>query len=88
MTAHYGFMERPNIPELLQQGCTHGCDLPIDDVTYYVGHETVLHRLDGHGIPLWMEQVFSFMLRNSTSVASFFHLPRQGVVEIGRQVEI
>ena len=88
MTARYGFMERPNIPELLAQAGGLGCDLPIDDVTYYVGHETVLHRLDGHGIPTWMEEVFSFMLRNSTTVASFFHLPRQGVVEIGRQVEI
>ncbi len=88
LTARYGFMERPNIPNLLEQACTQGCDLPINDVTYYVGHETVLHRLDGHGIPTWMEEVFSFMMRNSATVASFFHLPRQGVVEIGRQVEI
>ena len=88
MTAHYGFMERPDIPALLEQGHALGCTLPIEDVTYYVGHETVLHRLDGHGIPLWMEAIFSFMMRNSATVASFFHLPREGVVEIGRQVEI
>ena len=88
MTARYGFMERPDIPVLLERGHALGCTLPIDDVTYYVGHETVLHRLDGHGIPTWMETIFSFMMRNSATVASFFHLPRQGVVEIGRQVEI
>jgi KUP system potassium uptake protein len=88
MTARYGFMERPDIPLLLQQGREHGCTLPLDDVTYYVGHETVLHRLDGHGIPAWMEEIFSFMMRNSATVASFFRLPREGVVEIGRQVEI
>jgi K+ transporter len=28
------------------------------------------------------------MMRNSATVASFFRLPREGVVEIGRQVEI
>jgi KUP system potassium uptake protein len=88
LTARYGFMERPDIPLLLEQGRQHGCTLPLDDVTYYVGHETVLHRLDGHGIPAWMEEVFSFMMRNSATVASFFRLPREGVVEIGRQVEI
>jgi KUP system potassium uptake protein len=88
LTARYGFMERPDIPLLLQQGREHGCTLPLDDVTYYVGRETVLHRLDGHGIPGWMEEVFSFMLRNSATVAGFFRLPREGVVEIGRQVEI
>jgi KUP system potassium uptake protein len=47
-----------------------------------------MHRLDGHGLPTWMEEVFSFMLRNSATVAGFFRLPREGVVEIGRQVEI
>ena len=88
MTARYGFMERPDIPVLLEEGRKHGCTLPLDDVTYYVGRETVMHRLDGHGLPTWMEEVFSFMLRNSATVAGFFRLPREGVVEIGRQVEI
>jgi KUP system potassium uptake protein len=88
MTARYGFMERPDIPALLEEGHRHGCTLPLDDVTYYVGHETVMRRLDGRGLPTWMAAMFGFMLRNSATVAGFFRLPREGVVEIGRQVEI
>jgi KUP system potassium uptake protein len=60
----------------------------LDDVTYYLGHETVLHRPDGQGMPRWREAMFSFMLRNSARAASFLHLPDGGVVEIGRQIEI
>jgi KUP system potassium uptake protein len=88
MIAHYGFMERPHIPELLAQGKQHGCTLPLDDVTYYVGHETVVHRARGPAMPLWQEHIYAFMIRNAANVPGFFFLPRKGVVEIGRLVEI
>jgi KUP system potassium uptake protein len=88
MIARYGFMERPHIPELLAQGKQHGCTLPLDDVTYYVGHETVVHRARGPAMPLWQEHIYAFMIRNAANVPGFFFLPRQGVVEIGRLVEI
>ena len=88
LVAHYGFMERPDIPALLEAGRAHGCTLPIDDVTYYVGHETVTHRTAGPALPVWQEKFYSFMLRNAPSVASFVRLPRSGVVEIGRILEI
>lgn len=89
LTVRYGFMERPNIPTVIAEADhKYSCTLQLNDVTYYVGHETVLHRLDGHGMPLWLETIFAFMLRNSAQTAAFFNLPRDGVVEIGRQIEI
>jgi KUP system potassium uptake protein len=88
MIARYGFMERPHIPELLAQGHQHGCTIPLDDVTYYVGHETVVHRARGPAMPLWQEHIYAFMIRNAANVPGFFFLPRKGVVEIGRLVEI
>ncbi len=87
LTALYGFVERPDIPALLNAARAHGCTLPLDDVTYYVGHETISHRADG-GIPAWQEAMFAFMLRNSTHVTQFFHIPKECVVELGRQIEI
>jgi KUP system potassium uptake protein len=62
--------------------------MPLDDVTYYVGHESVVHRTLGPAMPPWQEMIFSFMLRNAATVAGFFRLPRDGVVEIGRIVEV
>jgi KUP system potassium uptake protein len=88
MIARYGFMERPHIPELLAQSHQHGCTIPLDDVTYYVGHETVVHRARGPAMPLWQEHIYAFMIRNAANVPGFFFLPRKGVVEIGRLVEI
>ena len=50
VTARYGFMERPDIPALLRQAREQGCCLDPDDVTYYVAHETIIHREDGKGL--------------------------------------
>jgi KUP system potassium uptake protein len=86
--ARYGFMERPDIPALLHQAHDLGCKVGLDDVTYYVGHETIVHREDRKGLPAWLEKLFSFMQRNSVHVSDFFRLPADSVVEIGRQVSI
>jgi KUP system potassium uptake protein len=88
LIARYGFMERPDIPALLAKGREHGCTLPLDDVTYYVGHESVVHRTMGKAMPLWQETIYAFMIRNAATVAGFFSLPYDGVVEIGRIVEV
>jgi KUP system potassium uptake protein len=86
--ARFGFMERPHIPELLTTSKSLGCTIDLDDVTYYVGRETVVPREDGKGLPAWQERIFVVMERNAVHVSDFFHLPSDQVVEIGRQVAI
>jgi KUP system potassium uptake protein len=87
-TANFGFMERPDIPVLLAEAKERGCDISPDDVTYYVGHETVVSREDGSGLPEWTEVLYAAMERNAAHVTDFFKLPPDQVVEIGRQVAI
>jgi KUP system potassium uptake protein len=86
--ARYGFMERPHIPQLLTTSRSLGCTVDLDDVTYYVGHETVVSRDDGKGLPVWQERWFALMERNAIHVSDFFSLPTDQVVEIGRQISI
>jgi KUP system potassium uptake protein len=86
--ARFGFMERPHIPDLLTASKGLGCMVDLADVTYYVGHETVLARDDGQGLPAWQERIFAAMERNAVHVSGFFSLPNDQVVEIGRQIAI
>ena len=86
--AQFGFMERPHIPELLASSKSLGCTIDLNDVTYYVGHETVVGREDGKGLPAWQERFFAVMERNAVHVSDFFSLPNDQVVEIGRQIAI
>ncbi len=88
LAARYGFMERPDLPELLAGSGVVGCKLPFDDVTYYVGHEKVLPRPGRSAWTAWFVALFGFMLRNSATVDGAFRLPGDRVVEIGRLLEI
>jgi KUP system potassium uptake protein len=86
--ARFGFLERPDIPVLLNQARALGCGVGVDDVTYYVGHETIVRREGRDALPAWLEGLFAFMQRNAVHVSDFFRLPADAVVEIGRQVSI
>jgi KUP system potassium uptake protein len=88
VSARFGFMERPDVPALLKRAYARGCNINLHDVTYFVGHETVVAREDRKGLPRWVESLFAFMQRNSVHVSDFFRLPVDAVVEIGRQVAI
>ena len=86
--ARFGFMERPDIPAVLREAHALGCSISLDDVTYYVGHETIVHSEGPRALPRWLESMFAFMQRNSVHVSDFFRLPPNAVVEIGRQISV
>ncbi len=85
--AHYGFMESPNVQEIMKLCAESGFELDTKDVTYYVGKETII-ATDRPGMALWREKLFAFMARNAENPTSFFRIPRDRVIELGMQVEI
>src|SRR6185369_8814933 len=38
----YGFMQDPNVPDALRAAQSRGLDIDADDVTYFLGRETIL----------------------------------------------
>ncbi|MGG7446476.1 potassium transporter Kup [Kosakonia oryzendophytica] len=86
--ALYGFMERPHIPELVKYLESTNGQFGPDDVTYYVGHETIVGRDNECGMAAWQRNSFSFMMRNCTHVINYYQLPNDQVVEISRRVAI
>src|SRR6478735_1682008 len=81
--ARYGFMERPNVLAVLDDCRTKGVEMNRDDVTFYVGHETIIPREGRGGIPRWQEAIFAAMARNSVRITDVLKLPHNQVVEIG-----
>jgi KUP system potassium uptake protein len=84
----FGFMEEPDIPALLRQVGALGCPLTLDDVTYYVGHETVTRRRGRKGGLRVLEVIFAYLQRNSVHVTDYFRLPADSVVELGREISL
>ena len=86
--ARYGFMERPNVLAILDDCRTKAVEINRDDVTFYIGHETIIPREGRGGIPRWQEAIFAAMARNSVRITDVLKLPHAQVVEIGREVAI
>lgn len=86
--ANYGFMETPDVLRILAASRALGCDLDLDDVTFYIGHETLVARDDGKGLPAWQRIAFAAMSRNSARISDYLKLPNDQLVEIGRQFPV
>ena len=86
--ARRGFMERPDIHAILAECQAKGAAIDLDDVTYYVGHETIVPRENGRGMARWQEVLFATMGRNAERISDYLELPCDRVVEIGREIEI
>jgi KUP system potassium uptake protein len=83
----YGFMQDPNVPDALRAARGKGLDIDADDVTYFLGRETILVT-NRRGMAIWREKLFVLMTRNAVRATAFFRLPPERVVELGVQVEI
>ena len=86
--ARHGFMEHPDIQAILAECKAKGVEIDLDDVTFYVGSETIVPREDGKGIPRWQEAIFAALGRNAERISDYLELPCDHIVEIGREIEI
>jgi KUP system potassium uptake protein len=84
---HYGFMDSPNIPAALARCSSHGLDIRLAEITYFLGRETLV-ATKKPGMAMWRERLFSFMSRNAQRANTFFKLPTNQVVEIGMQIDL
>ena len=83
----YGFMEDPDVPEALARARERGLELDEQDVTFFLGRETLIVTR-APGMAIWRERLFVLMARNAVRATAFFRLPPERVVELGVQVEL
>jgi KUP system potassium uptake protein len=86
VTAHYGFMETPNVPDVLRLARRQGLRAEPESTSYYLGRETLICKT-GSGLARWRKRLFGFLSRNGRSATDFFGLPPGRVIEIGVQIE-
>ena len=88
VSGHFGFMEKPNVPQMLEKLRKRGLDLKLNDTTFYLGRETLLPGSKKGGMAKWRKKLFALMHRNAQSPAAFFEIPANRVVELGAQIEV
>src|SRR2546426_9211705 len=87
VVARYGFMDDPDIEDVL--GCcrAESLDIRTEGTTFFLGRETLVAS-DRPGMAEWREQLFAFMSRNALRATAFFKIPANQVFEVGTQVEL
>ena len=86
ISARYGFMESPDIPQIMSLAKAKWLDINLNEVTYYVGRLSLV-RSPKRTMPRWRRFLFMFMLRNSLSGSSYLNIPPSKVMEIGIQMQ-
>ena len=84
---NYGFKNTPDIPKALELCRAQGLPINLFETSYFLSRETVVPTR-GAGMAHWREAFFALMSRNAGSVAGFFRLPNNCVIELGTRVQI
>lgn len=86
ITGHYGFMEQPDVPELLRACADYDLHFDPMQTSYFLGRETIIPG--SHSMSLWRSKLFSLMSRNAQSAVAYYNIPPSRVVEFGIQIEL
>jgi KUP system potassium uptake protein len=86
IVARSGFMESPDITQVLYEASKEGVEYNPAETTFFVGNESVFYGRS----PLthWEKRLFAFLVRNSRPAASFYRVPDTRLVEIGAAIAV
>jgi KUP system potassium uptake protein len=87
VVGRYGFMETPNVPEVLRAAASQGLATYSGRTSYFIGHETFV-ATGRSNLPAWRRALFMFLARNARPPTEFFGIPPNDVVELGAQIEL
>ena len=88
MIINFGFMEEPDIPSALRLIRDPALRLDPDQLTYFLGRETLIATKKVADMALWREKLFVAMSRNAMNATNYFRLPIDQVIEVGSHIEI
>ena len=87
VASHWGYMEHPNLPEVLTLLRTEGIVERTGMVSIYLGRETLIVT-QRPGMSHWRKHLFALVSRNAQGPTLHFGIPPGQVVELGLQVEL
>jgi len=87
VVAHYGFMQHPHVPRLLEHCSLHELHFNMMETSFFVGRVTIVPaRSSRFGVIRC--KLFEAMHRNALPATEFFRIPPDRVIELGGQVAI
>ena len=79
--ARYGYMERPNVRNILALAVQQGLEFRIETLSFFLGREKLTpspHPKMSH----WRIHLYEFMSRNALDASDYFNIPPSQVIEL------
>ena len=85
--ARYGFMEEPNIENILALIEDKGVAVTMKGTSFFLGREKIAIS-DRPSMNRWRCNLFDFLSRNAMDASAYFGIPSDQVIEVGVQLEL
>ncbi len=87
VTAHFGYMERPEMSRVVTACTAAGLDLDTDETSYFYA-DPKLSRATENPMPHWRKIIFGFLARNARPLPDDLNIPAERRVELGVEVAL
>ena len=87
IVARYGYLERPNVPQLLHDAAVPGIPFEPQVTTYFLTRMRVIVTRRTT-MARWRKRLYSFLVNNALSPTANYRIPTEQVFEVGVQVEL
>jgi KUP system potassium uptake protein len=85
--AHYGYMESPDVEQLMEQVRAAGVPVKLNEATYYFNREMIITGGDTR-MWHWQKRLYSFLSRNARPVRDYYRLPPMQIIEVGLPIQL
>jgi KUP system potassium uptake protein len=87
VVAHYGFMETPSVPKILEHCRRKDLNIDIAATSFFLSRRSLKTTLKSE-MPRWQERLFIWLAGRAEDATEYFRIPSDRVVEVGTQVMV
>ncbi len=85
--AHYGFMETPSVPKILDHCRRKDLNIDIAATSFFLSRRSLKTTMKSE-MPRWQELLFIWLAGRAEDATEYFRIPSDRVVEVGTQVMV
>jgi KUP system potassium uptake protein len=87
VVAHYGFMETPSVPKIIEHCRRKDLNIDIAATSFFLSRRSLKTSLKSE-MPRWQERLFIWLAGRAEDATEYFRIPSDRVVEVGTQVMV
>jgi KUP system potassium uptake protein len=87
VVAHYGFMETPSVPKIIEHCRRKDLNIDIAATSFFLSRRSLKTTIKSE-MPRWQERLFIWLAGRAEDATEYFRIPSDRVVEVGTQVTV